>query len=257
MRVSVVIPALNEAATVGHVVRRCCVADAVRRDGEVLVIDSDSHDDTATLAARAGARVVNWREVSAIEPQEGKGEALWRGVKAARGEFVVFIDADVTSLEPWWIDALIEPFKTPEIHLVKARYQRSLDGRPSGGGRVTELTAKPLLRRFFPALSDIGQPLAGEYAIRRDTALRLPFVAGYGVESGLLIDTFARYGRNAIAEADLGNRVHRNRPLEELRPMADVVASTILDRALVSGQLGSEQKTRQRPPWCEILSTER
>ncbi|OIR41599.1 glucosyl-3-phosphoglycerate synthase [Corynebacterium sp. NML140438] len=257
MRVSVVIPALNEAATVGQVVQRCRASNAVLCGGEVLVIDSDSTDGTATIAARAGARVVNWREVSPLEPQEGKGEALWRGVKAARGAHVVFVDADVTSLHPWWIDALAKPLQNPEVHLVKARYVRALHGNPTGGGRVTELTAKPLLRRFFPDLGDISQPLSGEYAIRRDTALQLPFVAGYGVESGLLIDTYARYGRTAIAEVDLGSRVHRNRPMAELGPMAEVVASTIIDRALALGQADSGLKTVQRPPWCEIPRAER
>ena len=257
MRVSVVIPALNEAATVGQVVQHCLESNAVQGGGEVLVIDSDSADGTATVAAGSGARVVNWREVSPLEPQAGKGEALWRGVKAARGAHVVFVDADVTSLQPWWIDALAEPLQNPEIHLVKACYMRALHGNPSGGGRVTELTAKPLLRRFFPELSDINQPLSGEYAIRRDTALQLPFVAGYGVESGLLIDTYVKYGRGAIEEVDLGSRVHRNRPLAELAPMAEVVASTIIDRALALGQADSELNTAQRPPWCEIPCAER
>lgn len=257
MRVSVVIPALNEAATVGQVVQRCLASNAVRDGGEVLVIDSDSADGTAAVAARAGARVVNWREVSPLEPQEGKGEALWRGVKAARGAHVVFVDADVTSLQPWWIDALAEPLQNPEIHLVKARYVRALHGNPLGGGRVTELTAKPLLRRFFPELSDIDQPLSGEYAIRRDTALQLPFVAGYGVESGLLIDAYVTYGRKAIVEVDLGSRVHRNRPLAELGPMAEVVASTIVDRALALGRADLGLNTAQRPPWCEIPRAER
>ena len=242
--VSVVIPALNEEATVGDVVTQCLRSCAA----EVIVIDSDSIDATAARARTAGARVVNWRDAQpAIIPRPGKGEALWRGVSVANGDLVVFVDADVTSLEPGWVDALAAPFADPRVELVKAAYRRDFAGSVGGGGRVTELTAKPLLRALFPALSDLAQPLAGEYAIRRSTARALPFVDGYGVEVGLLIDVFATRGRAAIAEVELGARRHRNRPLEELAPMADVVASTILQRAGIDGG-----EVRQRPAWTEI-----
>lgn len=236
--VSVVIPALNEERTVAHVVRACLADEPL----EVIVIDADSSDETAARAAAAGARVCNWREVRDEEPQPGKGESLWRGVAAAQGEVVVFIDADLESARPGMVTALSEPFVDPHVQMVKARYARSLNGRPTGGGRVTELSAKPLLRMFFPELAHIDQPLGGEYAIRREAALDLPFVAGYGVEAGLLIDVAKRYGPHAIAEVDLGTRAHRNRPLEELAPMADVVARTILSRAGVVGPVA------QRPP---------
>ena len=235
MSVSVVIPALNEEATVAGVVEKCLASSA----DEVLVIDPDSTDATATLAAEAGARVVPWREVDPREPWAGKGEALWRGVKAAAGDVVVFVDADVTSLEPWWVDALAEPLRDDSIHLVKASYERA-----RAGGRVTELTAKPLLRALFPQLAHIRQPLAGEYAIRRSTALRLPFVAGYGVEAGLLIDVASAHAPASIAEVELSPREHRNRPLTQLGPMADVVSRTILARAGVG-----EIQVRERPAW--------
>ena len=237
MRVSVVIPALNEEATVAGVVEKCLASSA----DEVLVIDPDSTDATATLAAEAGARVVPWREVDPREPWAGKGEALWRGVKAATGDVVVFVDADVTSLEPWWVDALAEPLRDDSVHLVKASYERA-----RAGGRVTELTAKPLLRALFPQLAHIRQPLAGEYAIRRSTALRLPFVAGYGVEAGLLIDVASAHAPASIAEAELSLREHRNRPLTQLGPMADVVSRTILARAGVGGI-----QVRERPAWVD------
>ncbi|OFT57202.1 glucosyl-3-phosphoglycerate synthase [Corynebacterium sp. HMSC05H05] len=237
MRVSVVIPALNEQETVAGVVEKCLASNA----NEVLVIDPDSTDDTAKRAADAGAKVVPWREVDPREPWEGKGEALWRGVKAATGDVVVFVDADVTSLEPWWVDALAEPLRDDSVHLVKASYERA-----RAGGRVTELTAKPLLRALFPQLAHIRQPLAGEYAIRRDTALRLPFVAGYGVEAGLLIDVASAHTPTSIAEAELSPREHRNRPLTQLGPMADVVSRTILGRAGVGGI-----QVRERPAWVD------
>ncbi|HCT9181557.1 glucosyl-3-phosphoglycerate synthase [Corynebacterium guaraldiae] len=236
--VSVVIPALNEERTVAHVVR-ACLADEPQ---EVIVIDADSSDETAAEAQAAGAQVLNWREILPEEPRPGKGESLWRGVAAAEGDVVVFIDADLESAAPGMVTALSEPFVDPHVQLVKARYARSLNGKPTGGGRVTELTAKPLLRQFFPDLAHIDQPLGGEYALRRAAAMELPFVEGYGVEAGLLIDVAKRYGPYALAEVDLGTRTHRNRPLEELAPMADVVARTILSRAGVVGPVA------QRPP---------
>lgn len=225
--ISVVIPALNEEPTVGAVVS-AVLADA---PAEVLVIDADSEDATAAVAAAAGARVLNWREaLPGIATRPGKGESLWRGVAAATGEIVVFIDADLSRPRPGMVTALARPFADPAIHLVKADYRRSLNGRPAGGGRVTELTAKPLLWLLFPELAHIRQPLAGEYAIRRSTALEVPFVAGYGVESGLLLDVAAAHGPDSVAQVDLGIRHHRNRPLHELGPMADSVAATILSR---------------------------
>lgn len=235
MIVSVVIPALNEEDTVAGVVLACLASCA----DEVIVIDSDSHDATAARARAAGAEVINWREVDPREPVPGKGEALWRGVKAARGDVVVFVDADVTSIEPGWVDALAAPFADDAVHLVKAAYERA-----GAGGRVTELTAKPLLRALFPEVA-VKQPLGGEYAIRRASALRLPFVAGYGVEAGLLLDVSRTHGPHSIREVDLGRREHRNRPLAELAPMADVVARTILSRAGVAGV-----EVAQRPPWA-------
>ncbi|UIZ92898.1 glucosyl-3-phosphoglycerate synthase [Corynebacterium sp. CNCTC7651] len=242
LSVSVVIPALNEEATVGNVVKQCLASSAA----EVLVIDSDSTDATARQAAAAGATVLNWRDVDPREPWPGKGEALWRGVRAAKGDVVVFIDADVTTVRPNWVDALAAPFADPAIHLVKAAYQRTPTADGRGGGRVTELTAKPLLRCYFPELAHIEQPLAGEYAIRRSTALGLPFVAGYGVEAGLLIDVGKHHAPEAATQVSLGARTHRTRPLAELAPMADVVARTILARA---GVLEPELAPAQRPPW--------
>ena len=236
--VSVVIPALNEERTVAHVVRACLADEPL----EVIVIDADSSDETVAEAQAAGARVLNWREILPEEPRPGKGESLWRGVAAAGGDIVVFIDADLESAAPGMVSALTEPFIDPHIQMVKARYQRSFQGKPTGGGRVTELTAKPLVRQFFPELAHIDQPLGGEYALRRAAALELPFVEGYGVEAGLLLDVAKRYGPFALAEVDLGTRTHRNRPLEELAPMADVVARTILSRAGVVGPVA------QRPP---------
>lgn len=246
-RTSVVIPALNEETTVAAVVRHVLAENPF----EVLVIDSDSVDRTAEEAARAGARVVNWREILPdLPPQPGKGEALWRGVAAAQGEFVVFVDADLIAPPAQLVSALVTPCLNPDIHLVKACYRRTMQGQPTGGGRVTELTAKPLLRMFFPELAGIEQPLGGEYAIRRSVAMQLPFTEGYGVEMGLLLDTAAQYGAGAIAQVDVGERSHRNRPLEDLVPMADIVARTVLSRA-TEDQLVVE-RPHERPPLATL-----
>ncbi|BAU95493.1 glucosyl-3-phosphoglycerate synthase [Corynebacterium suranareeae] len=221
-----VIPALNEAPTVAKVVEAALADEPL----EVLVIDADSTDATASQAAGAGATVLNWREIIDSEPIPGKGESLWRGVAAARGDIVVFVDADLTSFRPGMVKKLVAPFRNDDIHLVKADYVRTFGDHTTGGGRVTELTAKPLLRLLFPELSHIRQPLGGEYAIRRSTALGLPFVAGYGVEVGLLIDVSRQFGTSSIAQVDLGSRSHNHQSLEALGSMADIVASTILQR---------------------------
>lgn len=235
MSVSVIIPALNEEGTVADVVRACLADEPL----EVLVIDADSTDATASRAAAAGAEVRNWRDILPEKPRPGKGESLWRGVAAAKGDIVVFVDADLESAAPGMVSALAAPFADPAVEMVKARYRRSLNGQPTGGGRVTELTAKPLIKQFFPELAHIDQPLGGEYALRRATALELPFVEGYGVEAGLMVDVGKR---GIVAQVDLGTRVHRNRPLHELAPMAEVVARTLLARAGVLAPVA------QRPP---------
>lgn len=241
MKVSVVIPALNEEATVAGVVTAARASCA----SEVIVVDSDSTDNTAAVARDAGATVLNWKDIASDIPvRPGKGEALWRGVRAATGDVVVFLDADVTTVEPEWVDKLAGEFASKHVQLVKATYRRTLDGVDHGGGRVTELTAKPLLNLLFPEIPALEQPLAGEYAIRRDAALSLPFVAGYGVEVGLLIDIATAYGPNAITQVNLGVKTHRNRPLAQLAGMSDIVARTILNRAGVA-----DTAVEEREPW--------
>ncbi|MDK8797606.1 glucosyl-3-phosphoglycerate synthase [Corynebacterium sp. MSK044] len=241
MKVSVVIPALNEEATVAGVVTAARASCA----SEVIVVDSDSTDNTAAVARDAGATVLNWKAIAPDIPvRPGKGEALWRGVRAATGDVVVFLDADVTTVEPEWVDKLAGEFASKHVQLVKATYRRTLDGVDHGGGRVTELTAKPLLNLLFPEIPALEQPLAGEYAIRRDAALSLPFVAGYGVEVSLLIDIATAYGPNAITQVNLGVKTHRNRPLAQLAGMSDIVARTILSRAGVA-----DTAVEEREPW--------
>ncbi len=224
---SLCLPARNEEATVGTIVER------VRRElvecaplvDEVLVIDDGSTDRTAIVAADAGARVER-------SDGGGKGGALWTAVAVAEGDLLAFCDADVQDFDTRFVVGLVGPLlEHADVAFVKAFYERPLDGQPRGGGRVTEIVARPLVTLLFPHLAPVVQPLAGEFAARRDVLAELPFVEGYGVDIALLIDAARRFGVEALAQVDLGVRVHRNRPLHELGPMATVVLHTALRRA--------------------------
>ena len=232
--VSVCLPARNEAATVGPIVTAIHdeLLDRLGLVDEVIVVDDHSDDDTARVAADAGARVVAAEEVLAEYGEgHGKGEALWKSLFVAKGDIVVWCDADVANFSASFVVGLLGPLLTdPDIAFVKGFYDRPSDGT-TGGGRVTELVARPILSLLFPALADIVQPLGGEYAGRREVLERLPFVKGYGVELGLLVDVVDLVGRDAVAQVDLGTRIHRNRPLDELSPQALAVLATALQRA--------------------------
>jgi glucosyl-3-phosphoglycerate synthase len=237
--ISVVLPALNEAATIGPIVESVAaeLVERVPLVDELLVIDSGSDDDTAAVAAAAGADVVRAADVlPELGTAAGKGEALWKGVAAASGDLVVFLDADLRDFDARWVNGLVAPLLAePEVQLVKAAYDRTLLGpdgvlHPTGGGRVTELVARPLIATHWPSLAGLAQPLAGEYAGRRALFERLPFVTGYGVELAMLLDTLALVGLDAIAQVDLGRRVHRNRPDTDLGRMAAALQLTALVR---------------------------
>lgn len=228
--ISVCIPARNEAATVGDLVR--AVSEHPRAH-EVLVLDHASTDHTAEIAHVAGAHVIPANDVlSDFGPALGKGDVLWRSVHVARGDVIVWLDADLRSYSHDYVTKLIEPLENDdEVALVRPDYSRTLHGSPNGGGRVTETTAKPALRSWHPHLSHIRQPLAGEYAIRREIAESLPFEIDYGVEIGLLIDVAAAFGTDSIAQVELPARIHRNRPHSELAEPSRQVLRTALSRA--------------------------
>lgn len=236
--IAVVLPALNEAATVGTIVT--AIREAHIGVGglvsEVVVIDSGSTDATAAVAAGAGARVVSKEDVlTGIPVAAGKGEAMWRGVAATSAELVVFVDADLQSFTPDYITALVGPLLADDrIQLVKAIYERPLVAGdhvvPAGGGRVTELVARPLLNQFWPELTGVVQPLAGEYAARRTLLESLPFPTGYGVEFALMVDTYERFGLGALAQVDLGVRVHRHHNDQGLGVMAAEILATATHR---------------------------
>ncbi len=237
-RVSVVLPARNEAATVGAIVSalRFELVQQVPLIDELVVIDSGSDDETARCAAAAGARVVAQREVlPALGDVPGKGEALWKSLAATRGDVVAFIDADLRSFDSQFAVSLLGPLLCDDtVRFVKAFYDRPLSSGatvlPAGGGRVTELVARPLLNLHWPQLAGFVQPLAGEYAARRDLLEQVPFVSGYGVEIAMLIDVLEREGLQAMAQVDLGRREHRNSSDAALGRMAAQVQLAALSR---------------------------
>ena len=234
--VSVCLPARNEALTIGPIVAsvRESLQDRIGLVDEVLVVDDHSTDRTTEVAEAAGARVVSVDDVlPELGPGEGKGEALYKSVAASTGDLIVWCDADITDFGPRFVTGLLGPLLTrPDIDFVKGFYDRPVGDSPHGGGRVTELVARPTIALLFPHLASIVQPLAGEYAGRRSLLERLPFVQGYGVDLGLLVDIAEADGTGGIAQVDLGTRRHRNRSLDELGPQALAVLQTALRRAI-------------------------
>lgn len=284
--VSVVLPALDEEATVGAIV------ETIRRElvdvphplvDELVVLDSGSVDATARVAAASGARVVHRDDVLPDLPSvPGKGEALWRSLATTRGDLVVFVDADLTSFEACYVTGLLGPLLTdPSVSFVKAMYDRPLASgevvHPAGGGRVTELVARPLLNLHWPQLTGFVQPLAGEYAARRSLLERLPFATGYGVEIALLVDTLHTAGLDAMAQVDLGERRHRHHDDLRLGRMAAEIWQTALARLHRDGDAQDVQATLtqfvrdasdylpvthdvtalERPPLVSLLGDER
>lgn len=230
-RVSVCLPARDEARTIGAIVR------TIRRElvapgavTEVLVVDDGSTDATAIQASAAGALVVV-ADGSAPGSSAGKGAALRTGLAAAAGDVVVFCDADVTNFSARFVTGLLAPLADPSVQFVKGYYERPLQGRNDGGGRVTELVARPLISLLFPHLRHIRQPLAGEFAGRRGALEAVEFEPGYAVDLALLIDLADRFGVDSIAQADLGERFHRNRTLAELSEQSVSILAMAFDRA--------------------------
>jgi glucosyl-3-phosphoglycerate synthase len=232
--VSVCFPARDEERTVGGLIE-CVRRELVERVpvvDEILVIDDHSTDSTAEVALAAGAKVV---DAAAVLPEygsgHGKGEALWKSLYAATGDILVWCDADITNFDDRFVRGLLGPLLLhPELQFVKGFYRRPEAGL-LGGGRVTELVARPLLSLFFPDMAEVIQPLAGEFAARRAAVEQVPFVEGYGVDLAILLDVAQRFGPTTVAQVDLDERIDRNRSLEELSPQALAVLNAGLRRA--------------------------
>jgi len=247
--VSVVLPARDEQDTVGEIVRtiRRYLVDRLPLVDEIVVVDSRSADQTARVAAEAGARVVDQDRMTRGLPRlEGKGDALWAGLAAAGGDVVAFVDADLREFRPHFVTGLLGPLLTdPSVGYVKGFYHRPLeqaaDTERDGGGRVTELMARPLLNLFWPELAGFVQPLAGEYAGRRAVLEQIPFVSGYGVELAMLIDLLGTVGLDALAQVDLGERHHRHQSTEALGRMAAQILYTAWSRLYRQGSVATAE----------------
>jgi glucosyl-3-phosphoglycerate synthase len=241
--VSVCLPARECAATIGPIVETLA---GLRERGlvdQILVVDAASTDGTASVAAEAGAEVVQEQALMpSAGPVLGKGDAMWRALPAIRGELVCFLDADSENFGEHFLTGLLGPLVCERgVAFVKAFYERPLVHEgvhiPGGGGRVNHLMARPALSLFYPELAAVRQPLAGEVAARRDLLERIPFATGYGVEIAMLIDVWREAGLEAIAQVDLGEHRNRNQPLSSLSAMATTVLATIARRLEQEGRL--------------------
>jgi glucosyl-3-phosphoglycerate synthase len=260
--VSVVLPARDEASTIASIVRgiRAELLDRHAVVDELIVMDSDSTDDTARIAADAGADV---HAVRSVRPDlggyAGKGEAIWKSQFVASGDVLVFVDADLTEWGPHFVTGMLGPMlHDTSVVLVKGFYDRLLDdgsGRKSTqGGRVTELVARPLINLRRPELAAVVQPLGGEWAVRRSVFETLSVPVGYGVDIGALLDVHARYSLDAIAQVDLGERAHSHQSVHDLAVMAAQIIETFAKRDGTSRSEADESRLWQydrtaAPPW--------
>ena len=267
---TVVLPAREVADTVGTIVER--VHGLGGLVDQVLVVDADSADGSADVARAAGAEVMSESDLgggaapsgpfASFGPIRGKGDAMWRALAAVRGDLVAYIDSDTRDFDPRFVTGLFGPLLCEaDVEFVKGAYRRpfTVDGveLPDGGGRVSQLAARPLLDAFYPDLAGLAQPLAGEIAAPRALLERLPFATGYAVETAMLLDVRELVGADAIVQSDLGERRNQHQPLPALRPMADVVLAVVCERLRREGRLqdgGPEDAIVVRPPFAEIAA---
>jgi glucosyl-3-phosphoglycerate synthase len=259
---TVVLPAREVADTVGPIVERVLALDGLV--DQVLVVDADSEDGSGEIARAAGADVRSQRE---LRPEFGtvlgKGDAMWRALAAATGDLVAYIDADTRDFTPQFVTGLFGPLICePDVEFVKGTYRRPFTAGdqvvPDGGGRVSQLTARPLLSAFYPDIAGLTQPLAGEVAAPRELLERLPFATGYAVETSMLLDVREAVGAGAIVETDLGERRNFHQPLHALRPMAEEVLAVVCERLRREGRLsdgGPDDAIVRRPPFAETYAT--
>jgi len=244
--ISLALPALNEEKTVDTVIRtiKSALMDSIPLLDEIVLMDSDSTDRTREIASSLGIPVnIHQQVLPQYGARRGKGEALWKSLYVTRGDIILWVDTDIVNIHPRFVYGLIGTLLTnSHVQFVKGFYRRPLrvgdKVQTSGGGRVTELTARPLLNLFYPELSGIIQPLSGEYGGRRSALEQLPFFSGYGVEIGLLIDVLQKFGMGAIAQVDLQNRIHHNQPLESLSKMSFAIIQAVIQKLEDRHRLG-------------------
>jgi glucosyl-3-phosphoglycerate synthase len=245
LKVSIVIPTLNEESTIGKVIStiKSPLMDKQKLIDEIIVVDSGSTDNTEQVVKKSGAKFYYAEKcLKSVGKAKGKGENLWKSVYLAEGDIICWIDADIKNIHPRFVYGLLGPLLVhDDIKFTKAFYQRPIkvgeELVPLGGGRVTELTARPLFNMYFPRLSGFIQPLSGEYAAKRDVLEKIPFFTGYGVETAMLIDIVKKFGLRACAQVDLKKRVHRNQKLPSLSKMAFGILQVFAKRANSMGKL--------------------
>ncbi len=277
LTISVCLPTRDEAETVGAIVRciREELLEAAPLVDEIAVIDSASSDATTVVAAEAGAVVHQDADIlPGLEPYGGKGDAMWKSLFVLKGDLICFIDADIREFDSRFVRGLLGPLLIEDgVWFSKALYERPIrqgaDLAPTGGGRVTELMARPLVNLLFPELAAVIQPLSGEYAGTRELLESVPFLSGYGVELGLLIDIAEREGLDAIAQIDLDQRIHRNHELPSVGRMAFGVLEAAVMKLRAQGRLQLSEEPGNilhqfvldggayRPDSAEILVRER
>jgi glucosyl-3-phosphoglycerate synthase len=259
--ISVCVPAREEAATIAGVLGPLL---ALREDGvvdQVVVVDATSADGTAEIALAAGAEVVDQASLQTdFGPVVGKGDAMWRALSVLTGDLVCFVDADTEDFDERFACGLLGPLVCePDVQYVKGYFRRPFRDAggataPTGGGRVTELTARPLLHAFYPELAHVRQPLAGEMAGRRELLEGMPFCTGYAIETGLLLDVYAEVGLGGMAQVDLDVRQNRHQSIEGLAPMSAAVLAAVTSRLHREGRLvdAAAVGVLERPPLAEL-----
>jgi len=267
--ITVCVPTRETAATIAGTVRELALLRKAGLVDQILVVDAASADGTATIAAAAGAEVVQERD---LLPQtgavEGKGDAMWRALSVASGEIVVYLDGDVRDFGAHYVVGLLGPLlQSPEIEFVKGFYRRPLSLEEveieDAGGRVTELSARPLLELTAPELAQFRQPLAGEVAGRRSLLSRIPYFTGYGVEMAMLIDVWRAVGISRMAQVDLGSKRNSHQDLAALagmsREVIEALATRLREPSARTGALqpapGVNARLRERPPLAELLGS--
>ena len=253
LKISLCIPTLNEEKTIGFVIDmlKPKLLDKYKLLDEIIVIDSGSTDNTQKEVEKRGVKfVLSEKVLKKHGKAKGKGENLWKSLYVCDGDIIVWVDGDIENIQPRFVYGLVGPLLTHKnLGFVKGFYQRPIkigkEMKPLGGGRVTELTIRPLFNMYFPRLSGFIQPLSGEYAGKREYLEKIPFFTGYGVETGMLIDLVKKFGLKKLAQVDLIKRVHRNNTLASLSNMAFGILQVFAKRANSLGKLILVNKIRK------------